>query len=115
MEVAGITVWGCFSGQRFYKKSMISWEEKVVYNRIRAKHALPSGLRINGRDFVLQQDNGTRHSLYREYVEKKKLMVLSWTWSGHHNPRLLTLSNFYGNILTKKSESCLSIAFLAYF
>ncbi|CAK9806963.1 Transposable element Tc1 transposase [Anthophora quadrimaculata] len=67
-----VMVWGCVSMTSV--GDLIRIDEKMnkeMYKRILEQHAIPSGYRLIGRGFILQQDNDPKHSykLCREYVE----------------------------------------------
>lgn len=70
-----IQVWGCFSFNgvgNLYRINSILNKEK--YHSILQRHAIPSGLRLCGRGFILQQDNDPKHTskLCKEYLKKKE-------------------------------------------
>lgn len=58
---------------------------KERYHRILQYHALPSGKKLIGRGFVLQQDNDPKYAskLCKRYVEsrKKKGELVNMAWS----------------------------------
>lgn len=67
-------VWGCFAGEKVGDLVKIEGIlKKEGYHRILQKHAIPSGKRLVGRGFVLQQDNDPKHTsnLCKNYVAKK--------------------------------------------
>ena len=69
-----IKVWGCFSfnGVRdLHRIKKVLIKEK--YHSILQRHAIPSGLRLCGRGFILQQDNDRKHTsqLCKIYLKKK--------------------------------------------
>lgn len=70
-----VMVWGCFSGHG--TGDLIKVEgimKKEQYHQILIRRAIPSGLRIIGRGFTMQQDNDPKHSsrLCRGYLETKE-------------------------------------------
>ena len=80
-----VMVWGCFAGNQtgdLYKISGIL--NQRGYHSILQRHAKPSGLRLVGQPFVLQQDNDPKHTsnLCKNYLAKKeaegKLKLMTW-------------------------------------
>lgn len=70
-----IMVWGCFSAKG--TGDLIRVEgimKKVDYLNILQEHAVPSGLKIIGQGFCMQQDNDPKHSsrLCRGFLEQKE-------------------------------------------
>ena len=69
-----IRVWGCFS---FKGVGDVHWTKDVLtkekYHSILQRHAIPLGLRLCGRGFILQQDNNPKHTsqLCKNYLKKK--------------------------------------------
>lgn len=69
-----IQVWGCFSyngvGDLYRIKDTLT---KQKYHSILERHAIPSGMKLCGHGFVLQQDNEPKHAshLCRNYLAKK--------------------------------------------
>lgn len=80
-----IMVWGCFSG--YGVGDLIKIEGKMdakKYHHILSSHAIPSGLRLIGPGFVLQQDNDPKHTArsIKEYLARKEeqgqLKCMEW-------------------------------------
>lgn len=80
-----VMVWGCFGG--FESGNFIQVKgtmRKEDYYSILQRHAIPSGLRLIGRNFILQQDNDPKHSskLCTNYIEGKErqgvLQIMKW-------------------------------------
>ena len=70
-----VMVWGCFGGQRVGDLIEVKGiMKKEHYHRILQKNAIPSGKRLIGRGFVLQQDNDPKHKskLCSDYLKKKE-------------------------------------------
>lgn len=70
-----VMVWGCFAGDKVGDLVRINGTlKKEGYHRILINNAVPSGKRLIGRGFVLQQDNDPKHSskLCRGYVNRKE-------------------------------------------
>ena len=70
-----IQVWGCFSkngvGDLYKIENKL---EKKQYHSILQRHAIPSGLRLCGRGFILLQDNDPKHTshLCKNYLKRKE-------------------------------------------
>jgi transposase len=80
-----IMMWGCFLGDRVGDLHRVEGiMKKEDYHSILQRHAIPSGLRLHGKGFVMQQDNDPKHTsiLCRNYLESKEangtLKVLVW-------------------------------------
>jgi transposase len=80
-----IMMWGCFLGDRvgdLYRVDGIMKKEE--YHSILQRHAIPSGLRLYGKGFVMQQDNDPKHTslLCKNYLQSKQengvLRILEW-------------------------------------
>lgn len=80
-----VMVWGSFAAGKvgdLYKVEGIL--NQHGYHSILQRHAMPSGTRLVGPNFVLQQDNDPKHSskLCKNYLEKKQeagvLTVMTW-------------------------------------
>jgi transposase len=80
-----VMMWGSFLGDRvgdLYRVDGIMKKEE--YHSILQRHAIPSGLRLYGEGFVLQQDNDPKHTskLCQNYLESKQekgvLRILEW-------------------------------------
>ena len=70
-----IQVWECFSYNGvgdLYRINDILTKEK--YHSILQRHAIPSGLKLCGHGFVLQQDSDPKHTskLCRKYLQRKE-------------------------------------------
>lgn len=68
-------VWGCFGGKRCGDlKKIDGILKKEGYYNILVRHAIPSGLRNIGRNFVFQEDNDPKYSsnLCRNYLASKE-------------------------------------------
>ena len=82
---ASIMVWGCFSysGVGSIKK-IDGTMKKEQYHSILQFHAIPSGTRLIGHGFILQQDNDPKHTshLCINYLKSKEddgvLKILKW-------------------------------------
>jgi len=80
-----VMVGGCFGndkvGDLIHIKDTLTKER---YHRILQYHALPSGMKLIGRGFILQQDNDPKHTstLCKRYVESKEkqgeLVNMAW-------------------------------------
>lgn len=80
-----VMVWGCFGNNSLGDLKRI--EEKLIkesYRSILQRHAIPSGKRIIGGNFVFQQDNDPKHTLKlcQNYLQQKKrageLQIMVW-------------------------------------
>ncbi|KAK9506491.1 hypothetical protein O3M35_008423 [Rhynocoris fuscipes] len=73
-----VYVWGCFSG--FGQRDLVQITRIVNKERYKdiLKDAIPSGLRLIGSNFIMQQDNDPKHSskLCREYLQEKENEVM---------------------------------------
>ena len=70
-----IQAWGCFSYNGvgdLYRINDILTKEK--YRSILQRHAIPSGLKLCGHGFVLQQDDDPKYTskLSRKYLQRKE-------------------------------------------
>ena len=70
-----IQMWGCFSYDgvgNLYKINNNLTKEK--YHSILQRHAIPSGIRLCGQEFMLQQDNDPKHTskLCSSYLKSKE-------------------------------------------
>ena len=77
--------WGCFSHAGVGQLNKIEGiMKKEQYNSILQRHAIPSGINLNGRGFIFQQDNDPKHTskLRSSYLERKKvagdLNIMEW-------------------------------------
>ena len=80
-----VMVWGCFGGGIAGDLVQITGiMRKEEYHSILQRHAIPSGSRIIGKNFVLQQDNDPKHSskLCKSYLKSKenKGILQNMTW-----------------------------------
>jgi transposase len=108
-----IMMWGCFLGDRvgdLFKVNGIMKKEE--YHSILQRHAVPSGLRLYGQGFVLQQDNDPKHTskLCKNYLESKQeagtLTILDWpSQSPDLNPIELLWEKMDREIKKKKPTS----------
>lgn len=79
-------VWGCFSytgvGDLHRIKGTL---EQKGYHSILSRHCIPSGTRLIGRGFVMQQDNNPKHTskLCSNYLHRKEesgaLKIMVWS------------------------------------
>jgi len=70
-----VMVWGCFGGTKVGDLVKIDGTmDKKVYHNILVRHAIPSGTRILGQNFVFQQDNDPKHTsaLCTTYLKRKE-------------------------------------------
>lgn len=70
-----VMVWGCFSSYGTGELVRINGiMKKEQYKQILQRNAIPSGFRLIGNGFVLQQDNDPKHSskLCKKYLERKE-------------------------------------------
>lgn len=70
-----VMVWGCFGGKKCGDLKRINGIlKKEGYHSILVRHAVPSGLRTIGKNFVFQEDNDPKHSsnLCRNYLASKE-------------------------------------------
>lgn len=80
-----VMVWGCFSyggvGQLVKIDGIMKKEQ---YHSILQRYAIPSGVKLIGRNFIFQQDNDPKHTskLCMNYLKKKQddgaLQILTW-------------------------------------
>ncbi|KAL7849234.1 hypothetical protein SRHO_G00208570 [Serrasalmus rhombeus] len=80
-----VMVWGCFGagkvGDLYRVKGILN---KEGYHSILQRHAIPSGQRLIGANFILQQDNDPKHTskLCKNYLQQKQaagiLSVMEW-------------------------------------
>ena len=84
-HVGGHMVWGSISGGGVGDLVKIEGiMDKKVYHNILVRHAVPSGHRLNGDNFVFQEDNDPKHSsnYCRNYLRRKEaagaLTVMNW-------------------------------------
>jgi transposase len=80
-----IMVWGSISGTGLGGLVKIDGiMDKKVYHNILVRHAVPSGLRLIGNNFVFQEDNDPKHSsnYCRNYLRRKEaagvLTMMNW-------------------------------------
>ena len=78
-------VWGCFAGSRVGDLYRVKGTlNQNGYHSILQRHAVPSGMRLVGQGFILQQDNDPKHKskLCQNYLSKKeqdgKLKNMEW-------------------------------------
>jgi len=68
-----VMIWGCFGGTNVGDLVKIDGIlKKEQYKQILENHAIPSGLRILGPNFVFQQDNDPKHTskICKEYLRQ---------------------------------------------
>ena len=80
-----VLVWGCFAsnqvGSLFRVKGIL---DKKGYHSILSRYALPSGKKLIGRGFELQQDNDPKHTskFCQNYLKKKQdlgdIKIMTW-------------------------------------
>lgn len=80
-----VMVWGGFSYDGVGDLIKIDGiMDKNYYHRILSRHAVPSGTRLIGQNFVFQQDNDPKHTskLCKAYLESKEvqgvLKIMDW-------------------------------------
>lgn len=80
-----VMIWGCFGGTTVGDIVKIEGTlKKEGYRDILEQHAIPSGTRILGQNFVFQQDNDPKHSskLCKEYLKRLEtegiLKIMEW-------------------------------------
>ena len=80
-----VMVWGCFAGSRVGDLYRVRGTlNQNGYHSILQRHAIPSGMRLVGQGFILQQDNDPKHKskLCQNYLRKKeqdgKLENMEW-------------------------------------
>uniref|UniRef100_A0A1A8N175 Transposable element Tcb1 transposase n=2 Tax=Nothobranchius pienaari TaxID=704102 RepID=A0A1A8N175_9TELE len=81
-----VMVWGIFAVSRVGSLYRVKGPlNQNGYHSILQHHAVPSGMRLVGQWFILQQDNDPKHKskLCQNYLRKKRTR---WsTWSGQHS------------------------------
>lgn len=80
-----VMIWGCFGGDKSGDLVQIKGiMKKEQYHSILQRHAIPSGTKILGKPFILQQDNDPKHAskLCMNYLESKQkqkiLEIMTW-------------------------------------
>lgn len=80
-----VMVWGCFAGTSVGDIAKIDGIlKKEGYRDILENHAIPSGIRLLGQNFIFQQDNDPKHSskLCKDYLrhleEEGTLKIMEW-------------------------------------
>ena len=80
-----IMLWGCFgNGLTGDLVKITSTMDKHMYHNILVKHAIPSGIRIIGKGFIMQQDNDPKHAsgLCKNYLKLKErgkvCKIMNW-------------------------------------
>jgi DDE superfamily endonuclease len=69
-----VMVWGCFMGGRTGDLHRIDGiMNQTQYKSVLQHHAIPSGLRLDGRGFVFQHDNDPKHTAntVKTYIQNK--------------------------------------------
>ena len=92
-------IWGCFGGCKVGDLVQIKGiMKKENYHSILQKHAIPSGSRIIGKNFILQQNNDPKHaskSCKNYFVNKERVKFLQiMTWPPQSPD--LSAKNLYG-------------------
>jgi transposase len=108
-----IMMWGCFLGESvgdLHRVQGIMCKED--YHSILQRHAIPSGIRLHGKGFILQQDNDPKHTskLCQNYLRSKEengtLKILEWpSQSPDINPIELLWEEMDRNIKIKRPTS----------
>ena len=98
-----VMVWGCFDADKvgdLYKVKGIL--NKEGYHSILQCHAIPCGQRLNGDNFLLQQDNDPKHTskLCNNYLVKKQSAGILSVRSGQRSHQISTLLSCCGSSLT---------------
>jgi hypothetical protein len=116
-----IMMWGCFmagSVGDLYRVDGIMRKED--YHSILQRHAIPSGLRLGGRGFILQQDNDPKHTsnLCKTYLKSKEdngtLRILEWpSQSPDLNPIELVWEEMDRRIKKRKPSSLAALEEIA--
>ena len=68
-------IWGSFAGSRVGDLHRVTGTlNQKGYHSILQRHAIPSGLRLVGQGFILQQDNDPKHTsrLCQNYLRRKE-------------------------------------------
>ena len=68
-------IWGFLAGSRVGDLHRVTGTlNQKGYHSILQRHAIPSGLRLVGQEFIQQQDNDTKHisRLCQIYLRRKK-------------------------------------------
>ena len=80
-----VMIWGCFTGVRLGDIVKIDGTlRKEGYREILEDHAIPSGIRLLGQNFIFQQDNDPKHTskLCTDYLchleEEKTIKIMEW-------------------------------------
>jgi hypothetical protein len=80
-----VMVWGCFGAEKVGDLHQVQGIlNKNGYHLILQKHTIPSGTRLIGPKFILQQDNDPKHTslLCKHYLENKEkaniLQTMEW-------------------------------------
>ena len=80
-----VLVWGCFGGKSSGDLVQIKGiMKKEQYHSILQRHAIPSGIKLLDKPFILQQDNDPKHSskLCQNYILSKEkqniLEIMTW-------------------------------------
>ncbi len=107
-----IMAWGCFNstgvGDIYVLKDYMNAQ---MYIRILSGHMIPSAKRLFNGDFILQQDNDSKHTaiIVKEYLKRKNIEVLDWP---SQSPDINPLENLWFTLkkllkeegIKKKSE-----------
>ena len=70
-----VMIWGSFAGSRVGDlHRMTGTLNQKIYHSILQRHAIPSGLRLVGQGFILQQDKNPKHTLRlcQNYLRRKE-------------------------------------------
>ena len=78
-------IWGSFAGSRVGDLHRVTGTlNQKGDHSILQRHAIPSGLRLVGQGFILQQDNDPKHTsrLCQNYLQRKEqdggLQIMEW-------------------------------------
>ena len=102
-----------FAGSRVgYLHRVTGTLDQKGYHRILQRHAIPSGLRLVGQGFILQQDNDPKHTskLCQNYLRRKKqdsrLQIMEWP---AHSPDLNSIKLVWDELDRRVKQSNLQV------